>query len=59
MQVSKLENELLRVSAECHRVHQAAEQSKAKYQEELADVWDLVEKLLAEPPKGIVRGGIR
>ena len=36
MQVSKLENELLRVSAECHRVHQAAEQRKAKYQEELA-----------------------
>lgn len=36
LQVSKLENELLRVSAECHRVQQAAVQSKAKYQEELA-----------------------
>jgi hypothetical protein len=35
-QVSKLESELLRVSAECHRLQQAAAQSKAKYEEELA-----------------------
>jgi hypothetical protein len=34
--VSKLESELLRVSAECHRLQQAAAQSKAKYEEELA-----------------------